>query len=54
MSIPLKLGTATKRVNSTAVPDSTLWTNYDVFLKQDTSLERPRSEEHTSELQSRI
>ena len=41
MSIPLKLGTTTKRVNSTAVPDSTLWTNYDVFLKQDTSLERP-------------
>lgn len=41
MSIPLKLGTVTKRVNSTAVPDSTLWTNYDVFLKQDTSLEQP-------------
>lgn len=41
MSIPLKLGSTTKRVNSTAVPDSTLWTNYDVFLKQDTSLERP-------------
>ena len=41
MSIPLKLGNTTKRVNSTAVPDSTLWTNYDVFLKQDTSLERP-------------
>jgi len=41
MSIPLKLGTTTKRVNSTAVPDSTLWTNYDVYLKQDTSLERP-------------
>lgn len=41
MSIPLKLGTVTKRVNSTAVPDSTLWTNYDVYLKQDTSLEQP-------------
>lgn len=41
MSIPLKLGTTTKRVNSTAVPDSTLWTNYDVTLKQDTSLEKP-------------
>ena len=41
MSIPLKLGNTTKRVNSTAVPDSTLWTNYDVHLKQDTSLERP-------------
>lgn len=41
MSIPLKLGNTTKRVNSTAVPDSTHWTNYDVFLKQDTSLERP-------------
>lgn len=41
MSIPLKLGTTTKRVNSTAVPDATLWTNYDVTLKQDTSLERP-------------
>lgn len=41
MSIPLKLGTVTKRVNSTAVPDSTLWTNYDVLLKQDTSLEQP-------------
>lgn len=41
MSIPLKLGNTTKRVNSTAQPDSTLWTNYDVLLKQDTSLEQP-------------
>lgn len=41
MSIPLKLGNTTKRVNSTFVPDATLWTNYDVVLKQDTSLEQP-------------
>lgn len=41
MSIPLKLGNTTKRVNSTAVPDATLWTSYDVLLKQDTSLEKP-------------
>ena len=41
MSIPLKLGTTTKKVNSTLVPDSTLWTNYDVVLKQGTSIEAP-------------
>lgn len=41
MSIALKLGSTTKRVNSTLVPDATLWTKYDVVLKQDTSLERP-------------
>lgn len=41
MSIPLKLGNTTKKVNSTLVPDSTLWTNYDVVLKQGTSLEAP-------------
>ena len=41
MSIALKLGIVTKRVNSTAVPDSMLWTNYDVVLKQGTSLEQP-------------
>ena len=41
MSIPLKLGNTTKRINSTLVPDATLWTSYDVLLKQDTSLEAP-------------
>lgn len=41
MAIALKLGTVTKKVNSTLVPDATLWTNYDVTLKQDTSLEAP-------------
>ena len=41
MAIALKLGTVTKKVNSTLVPDATLWTNYDVALKQDTSLEAP-------------
>lgn len=41
MSIPLKLGNTTKKVNSTLVPDSTLWTNYDVVLKQGTSIEAP-------------
>lgn len=41
MAIALKLGTTNKRVNSTLVPDATLWTNYDVVLKQNTSLERP-------------
>lgn len=41
MAIPLKLGNTTKRVNSTFQPDSTLWNNYDVILKQDTSIEQP-------------
>lgn len=41
MAIALKLGTVNKRVNSTLVPDATLWTNYDVVLKQGTSLEAP-------------
>lgn len=41
MAIALKLGNTTKRVNSTFVPDATLWTNYDVVLKQGTSLEAP-------------
>ena len=41
MSIALKLGNTTKRINSTGVPSSALLTQYDVVLKQDTSLERP-------------
>ena len=41
MSIALKFGNTTKKVNSTLVPDATLWTNYDVVLKQGTSLEAP-------------
>lgn len=41
MSIPLRLGNTTKRINSTAVPDASQWTQYDVVLKQDTSLEAP-------------
>ena len=41
MAIALKLGTVNKRVNSTLVPDATLWTNYDVVLKQGTSIEAP-------------
>ena len=41
MSIPVKLGNTTKRINSTAVPDAALWDQYDVVLKQDTSLEAP-------------
>ena len=41
MSISLKLGTVTKRVNSTLVPNTTSWSSYDVLLKKDTSLESP-------------
>ena len=41
MSIALKLGNTTKRINSTGVPSTTQWAQYDVVLKQDTSLERP-------------
>lgn len=41
MSIPLKLGTTTKKVNSTKVPDASEWLNYDVTLKQNTSIEAP-------------
>lgn len=41
MAIPLKLGNTTKRINSTFQPDSTTWTNYNVNLKMDTSLEAP-------------
>ena len=41
MSIPVKLGNTTKRINSTAVPDAALWDLYEVTLKQDTSLEAP-------------
>lgn len=41
MSIPLRLGNTTKRINSTAVPDASQWDQYDVVLKQDTSLEAP-------------
>lgn len=41
MSIPVKLGNTTKRINSTAVPNAALWDQYDVVLKQDTSLEAP-------------
>ena len=41
MAIPVKLGTTTKRVNSTLVPDATNWPQIQVTLKADTSLERP-------------
>jgi len=41
MAIPVKLGTTTKRVNSTLVPDATDWPQIQVTLKADTSLERP-------------
>lgn len=41
MSIPVKLGNTTKRINSTAVPNAALWDLYEVTLKQDTSLEAP-------------
>ena len=41
MGIPIKLGTVTKRVNSTLVPDATDWPQIQVTLKYDTSLERP-------------
>ena len=41
MAIPVKLGTTTKKVNSTLVPDATDWPQIQVTLKADTSLERP-------------
>lgn len=41
MAIPVKLGTTTKRVNSTLVPDATDWPQIQVTIKADTSLERP-------------
>ncbi len=41
MSIPVKMGSVTKRVNSTLVPDATTWDSFDVLLKQNTSLEQP-------------
>ncbi len=41
MAFPIKLGTVTKRVNSTLVPDATAWPEIRVTLKSDTSLERP-------------
>lgn len=37
----IKLGTTTKRINSTLRPDSTDWPQVSVSLKQDTSLESP-------------
>lgn len=41
MAIPIKLGTVTKKVNSTLVPDATEWPQVMVSLKPDTSLEQP-------------